>query len=224
MKPADASSSVWVPGVALLGIVTLQLAVACWPGATAADDTGEVAVTVQPFGALRPNRRSRTAWSPVLLKVSVAVIVVSGFTTVGASRPSASCTTIGVVPVTPSTVTRIVATPGARMVTVPLPLTVATRGSLLAYVTWLRDRSAKDWSLLAASMMLSALAWFCSSDGSVSGAIHGLLPFRLRVWPVVKTTWSGCTVTDCTRGVIAPRTVTRPAPTVSDASVATRNW
>lgn len=67
----------------------------------------------------------------MLANVAVAVIVVFGFTTAADCRANGFCTTIGVLPVTPFTVTSIVAAPGARMVTTPRALTVATRGSLL---------------------------------------------------------------------------------------------
>ena len=53
------------------------------------------------------------------------------FTKFGAWRVKGFCTSIGAVPVTPFTVTSIVATPGARMVTIPASLTVATSGLLL---------------------------------------------------------------------------------------------
>src|SRR5215475_10350318 len=76
-----------------------------------------------------------------------------------------------------------------------------------------------DWSLLTASTMPSALACGCSSESFVSGAIHGLVPVRSSVWPGVKITWSGCTVTYWTRGVIAPRTVTVPDPELVGAVV-----
>lgn len=50
----------------------------------------------------------------------------------GALSANGCCTTMGVEPVTPPTVTLIVATPAATVATWPLLLTVATFGLLLA--------------------------------------------------------------------------------------------
>ncbi len=107
----------------------------------------------------------------------------SGGTTAGVEFVSVPCTTMTAVPVTPLTVTLIVATPSLTARTRPLEFTLATDGSLLEYVTRARERFANDSSLLTASTMLSALACGCSRAASVSGAIHGLVPVRLRVWP-----------------------------------------
>ena len=43
MNATLASSSAWVPGLAVLGIATLQVAVTCWPGATLGIVVAEVA-------------------------------------------------------------------------------------------------------------------------------------------------------------------------------------
>ena len=85
-------------------------------------------------------------------------------------------------------------------------------------------RSANDWSLLTASTMLSATACGCSMAGLVSSAIHGFLPVRSSVSPGEKTTWSGCTVTYLTWGVMAPVTLTVPEPEMSAEFAPTPNW
>jgi hypothetical protein len=125
VNAADASNSPLVPRLAVLGTVTLQVAVTFPSAATSVPEAGEVTPIVRSFGAFRRVESLRTACVPVLAKV--AVIVVSGSTVSAAYRLNGSRTRIGVLPVTPSTVTSIVAAPGAQAVTTPQEPTVATR-------------------------------------------------------------------------------------------------
>ncbi len=119
--------------------------------------------------------------SPPFVSVVVAVAASPGVTTGGAVSVREWPTTIGVVPLTPSTVTLIVATPSPTALTRPAALTVATFVSLLLYPTVLPDRSAKDWSLFAASTTLSA-ATCC---WPVSSWIQRFLPVRSTVSPAL---------------------------------------
>jgi hypothetical protein len=112
--------------------VTLQVVVAVWPGATVANVAGEVAWADQPSGVVR---LIVTAVSGALLglgSVVVAVRVEPGWTMLGACSVNGCLTTIGVLPVTPFTVTLIVAVPAAMVRTAPVRLTAATAGLLLA--------------------------------------------------------------------------------------------
>jgi hypothetical protein len=95
------------------------------------DVAGPSAVTVQPAGVLRPSVTSVSGTRPGLGSVALAVTVPPGATTAGISSVYGCLTTIGVVPVTPSTVTAMVAAPAATAVTLPFGLTEATFGLLL---------------------------------------------------------------------------------------------
>ena len=89
---------------------------------------GDAAVAVQPAGTASvmltlPSGRGRCPGSAV-----VTVAVEPGWPTAGALSVNGCWTTTGVVPVTPLTVTLIVATPCPTAVTWPVRLTVATAG------------------------------------------------------------------------------------------------
>src|SRR5690348_8977966 len=97
-----------------------------------ANVAGEVAVAVQPSGTSRVTEAPGRAVGPVLVYVVVAVTPVPGCT-IRADEATARVwwTRITAEPVTPFTVTLIVAAPLPTAVTSPLRLTVATEGSLL---------------------------------------------------------------------------------------------
>src|ERR1022692_175458 len=190
VKVAVASSSLG-PGEAPAGTVTCHVVWADWPGATWLNEEGDVAVTVQPLGAVSATLTLRRGALPVLGSDVVAVMADPGVTTGGAVSVNGCWTVTGVEPVTPLTMTLMVATPWAIMVILPPGLIEATLGLLLWYLTVAWLRSAKDWSLLTASTTLSAVACGCSSEEFVSLAIHGFLPVRFMVSPGLNTTWSG---------------------------------
>ena len=103
-----------------------------WPAATLGNVAGVLAVAVQPVGTVRWKAALRSFSPPLgFAEVVVTVKLPPGTATAGALIANGSCTAIGVEPVTPSTLTRIVAVPTACVVTTPVRLTEATAGSLL---------------------------------------------------------------------------------------------
>jgi hypothetical protein len=119
------------PDAASAGTVTSQLVCAVWPGCTDANVDGEVAVAVHPAGTASETLTLVSGWLLVSGIAVVTVAVVPGVTMAGAVSASGCCTTTGVVPVTPLTVTLIVATPWPTAVSMPVLLTAATFGLLL---------------------------------------------------------------------------------------------
>ena len=91
----------------------------------------EFGVAVQPPGGVSVRLTPVTAEEPVFEKLSVAVNDEPESTTVGATSETGCLTTTTVDPVTPPTVTEIVATPGATALITPLLLTLATLELLL---------------------------------------------------------------------------------------------
>jgi hypothetical protein len=110
----------------------LHVVCAVWPPSTVANVDGEVALTVQPLGAVSVTLTLRRGAVPVFGSCVVAVKVEPGTATTGALRLSATePTTMTAEPCTPFTVTLIVAVPAAMAWTIPLLLTVATEGLLV---------------------------------------------------------------------------------------------
>ena len=91
-----------------------------------------MAVTVHPAGAVRLSVTELSLLAPGFASVVVAVNVEPGATTWGALTVSGCLTMMTAEPVTPLTVTRIVATPGATAFMIPVLLTLATLELLLA--------------------------------------------------------------------------------------------
>jgi hypothetical protein len=121
----------FVPGTAPAGTLTCQVVVAVWPGFTCENVVGEVAVTVQPLGALSETFTFASGWLPVSGRLVVTETFVPGPTMDGAFTVNGCRTAMGAEPVTPLTVTLIVDTPWPTAVTFPALLTVATPGLLL---------------------------------------------------------------------------------------------
>jgi hypothetical protein len=121
-----------LPGCIAAGTLTCQVVCTVWPGVTVANVDGEVARAVQSLGTVTDIATFRNRGPPAGLgSVVVAVNVEPGCGTAAALSVNGSFTRIGVAPVTPWTVTLMVAAPGATVVTVPVSLTLATFGSLL---------------------------------------------------------------------------------------------
>ncbi len=165
--------------------MTSQVVVAEAPAATEVKDVAVVALTVQPDGAGIETFTPDSAEPVPLVRVVVTVAAWPAVTNCGPCTARESLTTMTMEPVTPPTVTLIVATPSAPAVTMPAELTVATAGLLLEYVTDAFDRFTKDWSLLTASTMSSAVIEVsrCSLAGSVSSLIQGFFLVRSSVSP-----------------------------------------
>ena len=120
-----------MPGAAPAGTVTLHVVVAVWPGTTWENVVGEVAATVHPSGAVRLTLTCESAWLPVSGSDVVTVAVAPGAMMGGAFTENGCCTATGAEPVTPFTVTLMVAAPCAIAVSLPPGLTVTTLGLLL---------------------------------------------------------------------------------------------
>src|SRR3954451_19133772 len=120
------------PGVTLAGTVTAQVVCAVWPGLTVGKADGVVAFAVQPAGSDSDALTLVSGWVPAAGRAVVTVIVEPGVATAGVVSLNGCCTTTGAVPVTPLTVTLMVAVPWPTAVSTPARLTLTTSGLLLA--------------------------------------------------------------------------------------------
>src|SRR5919108_3029432 len=122
---------VFGPGDASAGTATCHVVVAVCPGATWANVAGVDAVMFQPDGPDSDMVTFFSGWLLVLGSDVVTVALSPGMSTDGELIVKLGLTTTGVEPVTPLTVTSMVATPCPFIVTLPPGLTEATLGLLL---------------------------------------------------------------------------------------------
>src|SRR5258708_34500241 len=126
------------------GAVRCQVVWTVCPPPTVAKEAGVVACAVQPLGAVSVRLTLLSALVPPLTNVVVAVTVPPAVISGGAARVSEGRTTIGAEPLTPLTVTGMVAVPSPTALTSPGVLTVAPVGLLLLYLAWPGSRLARD--------------------------------------------------------------------------------